>query len=104
MFPSTHNRSKDLLQLQDFERRFLEFVEVVHDYAICMLDAHGRIATWNIRAQRMTGYSADEIIGRHFSCFYPDEDISAGKPEKVLQLAESEGRMEDEGWRIRKDG
>ena len=79
-------------------------VESVRDYAIFMLDPNGYIASWNRGAQRIKKYSADEIIGRHFSVFYPAEDIAARKPEWELEKAEHDGRFEDEGFRIRKDG
>jgi PAS domain S-box-containing protein len=79
-------------------------VESVRDYAIFMLDPNGYIASWNRGAERIKGYSADEIIGRHFSVFYPAEDIAARKPEWELEKAAHDGRFEDEGFRIRKDG
>ena len=79
-------------------------VESVRDYAIFMLDPNGYIASWNRGAQRIKGYSADEIIGLHFSVFYPAEDIAARKPEWELEKAAHDGRFEDEGFRIRKDG
>ena len=79
-------------------------VESVHDYAIFALDATGHIRTWNPGAQRFKGWTADEIIGKHFSIFYPEEDKKARKPEKELEYAEKHGAIEDEGWRIRKDG
>ena len=79
-------------------------VESVRDYAIFALDTKGHIASWNIGAERIKGYKASEIIGRHFSTFYPAEDIAAGKPAWELEVAAEEGRFEDEGWRIRKDG
>ena len=79
-------------------------VESVRDYAIFMLDPNGYIASWNRGAQRIKGYTADEIIGRHFSVFYGPEDIAASKPEWELEMAAREGRFEDEGYRIRKDG
>jgi PAS domain S-box-containing protein len=79
-------------------------VESVIDYAIFMLDAEGYIATWNPGAERIKGYSASEIVGEHFSRFYPEEDIVARKPERELEVAREVGRVEDEGWRIRKDG
>jgi PAS domain S-box-containing protein len=79
-------------------------VESVVDYSIFMLDAGGRVASWNAGAQRITGWRAEEIIGRHFSCFYPREDIERRKPEWELQLAAADGRFEEEGWRVRKDG
>jgi PAS domain S-box-containing protein len=79
-------------------------VESVRDYAIFMLDPNGYIASWNRGAQRIKGYTADEIIGRHFSVFYGPEDIAARKPEWELEMAIRDGRFEDEGFRIRKDG
>jgi PAS domain S-box-containing protein len=79
-------------------------VEQVKDYAIFMLDARGRVRTWNGGAERIKGYRADEVIGRHFSIFYPEEDVRAGKPERELAIAAAEGRIEDEGLRVRKDG
>ncbi|HEU0054856.1 MAG TPA: PAS domain-containing sensor histidine kinase [Longimicrobium sp.] len=79
-------------------------VSSVRDYAIFALDATGRIMTWNEGAQRIKGYAPHEIIGRHFSTFYPAEDRADGKPAWELEVAEREGRVEDEGWRIRKDG
>jgi PAS domain S-box-containing protein len=79
-------------------------VESVKDYAIFMLDREGRVMTWNPGAERIKGYKADEIRGKHFSVFYPPEDIERGKPDYELKVAADEGRFEDEGWRIRKDG
>jgi len=79
-------------------------VEGVTDYAIFALDPTGHIITWNPGAQRLKGYLAHEIIGKHFSTFYPEEDIRAGKPPWELEVAIAEGRLEDEGWRLRKDG
>jgi PAS domain S-box-containing protein len=79
-------------------------VETVRDYAIFSLDPRGHILTWNPGAERFKGWTADEIIGRHFSVFYPPEDIAAGKPDYELVVAEADGRLEDEGWRLRKDG
>src|SRR5688500_9437624 len=79
-------------------------IETVTDYAIFVLDPEGRIASWNPGAARLKGYSEQEIIGRHFSIFYPDDDLTAGKPAKELETATREGRVEDEGWRVRKDG
>jgi PAS domain S-box-containing protein len=90
--------------LRDTEERFQLLVEAVRDYAIFMLDPDGRVATWNIGAERIKGYSAKEIIGSHFSRFYPPEDIATDKPGRELEIAVREGRVEDEGWRIRKDG
>lgn len=79
-------------------------IESVRDYAIFVLDQDGRIATWNIGAERLKGYKPSEIIGKHFSSFYGQEDIESRKPWKELEVAQKEGRVEDEGWRIRKDG
>ena len=79
-------------------------VEGVSDYAIFALDPTGHIITWNPGAQRLKGYRPHEIIGKHFSVFYPEEDIRAGKPPWELEVAIAEGRLEDEGWRLRKDG
>jgi len=89
---------------RDAEERFRLLVESVKDYAIFMLDATGQVVTWNAGAQRIKGYSAGEIIGKHFSVFYPIEDVIAGKCERELEIAALEGRFEDEGWRVRKDG
>lgn len=79
-------------------------IESVRDYAIFALDATGHIRTWNVGAERLKGYSAREIVGRHFSVFYTPEDIAAGRPQRNLEIAAREGRVEDEGWRVRKDG
>jgi PAS domain S-box-containing protein len=79
-------------------------VESVVDYAIFMLDTEGRVATWNPGAEKIKGYRAEEIVGQHFSKFYPEEDVAAGKPRYELEVASREGRVEDEGWRVRKDG
>ena len=83
---------------------YRRMVQAVGDYAIFMLDAQGRIASWNRGAELAKGYSADEAIGRHFSIFYPQDRIDEGWPEQELALARDHGRIEDEGWRIRKDG
>ncbi|MDR3401516.1 MAG: CHASE3 domain-containing protein [Chthoniobacter sp.] len=90
--------------LKASEERFRTIVESVEDYAIMMLDAEGCVASWNRGAERTKGYTAEEIIGRHFSRFYPPEDVAGGKPERELAEARQTGRVEDEGWRVRKDG
>lgn len=69
-----------------------------------MLDTHGRVASWNTGAERIKGYRADEIMGMHFSTFYPKESVESGHPENELKVAAAEGRFEEEGWRIGKDG
>ncbi|MDB5530414.1 MAG: Histidine kinase [Devosia sp.] len=92
---------KALLQSQD---QFRLLVQSVTDYALYMLTPEGNVSSWNIGAQRIKGYSAEEIIGHHFSQFYTPEDRAQGLPERALQLAREEGRFEREGWRVRKDG
>jgi PAS domain S-box-containing protein len=79
-------------------------VESVEDYAIFVLDPQGHVETWNKGAQRIKGYATEEIVGRHFSVFYPPEDVASGKCEHELEEAGRGGRFEDEGWRVRKDG
>jgi PAS domain S-box-containing protein len=90
--------------LRASEERFRLLVDGTTDHAIFMLDASGRIASWNPGAERIKQYRADEIVGQHFSRFYPAEDIRAGRPELGLRMASQEGRFEEEGWRLRKDG
>jgi len=90
--------------LRRSEDRFRLMAESVQDYAIFMLDPEGHVSTWNKGAKRIKGYKANEIIGRHFSCFYPEEQILGGKPEQELVIATEQGRFEEEGWRRRKDG
>ncbi|HTK54387.1 MAG TPA: PAS domain-containing sensor histidine kinase [Gemmatimonadaceae bacterium] len=79
-------------------------VESVKDYAIFALDPNGYVVSWNPGAQRFKGYTAPEIIGKHFSVFYPPEDLAVNKPQIELEIAAEVGRLEDEGWRVRKDG
>jgi rsbT co-antagonist protein RsbR len=79
-------------------------VDTVRDYAIILLDPQGKVLTWNVGAERLKGWKANEIIGQHFSRFYPAEDVAKGKTEMELKVAREEGRYEDEGWRVRKDG
>jgi PAS domain S-box-containing protein len=86
------------------EERFRLLVQRVKDYAILMLDPEGRIVSWNEGAERINGYSAAEIIGKHFSCFYIIEDVEAGEPARELKEARRNGSFENEGWRVRKDG
>src|SRR3954463_2274593 len=90
--------------LKHGSRIYQLMVESVKDYAIFMLDPAGYIASWNQGAQRIKGYSADEIIGRHFSVFYTEDAIEIGHPQYELEVATREGRFEEEGWRVRKDG
>jgi PAS domain S-box-containing protein len=84
--------------------RYRLLLNAVTDYAICMLDVNGIISSWNAGAQRFKGYEAEEIIGQHFSRFYKSEDCAAGLPQRALEIAEREGKFENEGWRVRKDG
>ncbi len=92
------------LALHRSEEQLRLLVESAQDYAIFLLDTDGRVATWNLGAQRIKGYQASEIIGKHFSVFYPEEDLRSGKSQMELQVATAVGRFEDEGWRLRKDG
>jgi PAS domain S-box-containing protein len=86
------------------EDEFVRMVEGVQDYAILLLNAEGFVMSWNAGAARIKGYEAEEVIGRHFSTFYPPDSIERGFPEYELRVAAEQGRFEDEGWRVRKDG
>jgi PAS domain S-box-containing protein len=90
--------------LRDSREQLRLLLDSVKDYAIFMLDPSGQVTSWNQGAERIKGYKPDEIMGRHFSCFYPSEDVQSGKPEHQLRIAAAEGRYEEEGWRTRKDG
>ncbi len=103
--------TRDVTEQRAAEERLRQSAEIfqllvssVRDYAIFMLDPEGRVATWNSGAQKIKQYRPEEIIGRHFSVFYDDEDIANGKPERELVIARRDGSVEDEGWRLRKDG
>jgi PAS domain S-box-containing protein len=91
-------------ELADVAALYRLLVESVTDYAIFVLDAGGHIRSWNPGAERLKGYSQDEIVGKHFSIFYPEQDVESGKPAWELDVAAKAGRVEDEGWRVRKDG
>jgi PAS domain S-box-containing protein len=91
-------------ELRRSDERFRVLIESVLDYGIVTLDLNGTVTSWNEGAGRISGYDASEIIGRHFSTFYAAEDLAVGQPETELRVATAEGRFEDEGWRIRKDG
>jgi PAS domain S-box-containing protein len=86
------------------EEMFHLLVSSIRDYAIFMLDPEGRVVTWNDGAERIKGYKEDEIIGENYRRFFTPEDVAAGKPERLLEIARRNGRAEDRGWRIRKDG
>lgn len=93
--PGDPSRNAELFRL---------LVEGIRDYAIFVLDPEGKVLSWNPGAQAMKGYTRDEIVGKHFSKFYPAEAVESGWPQRELTLAEKEGRFADEGWRVRKDG
>ena len=86
------------------ERRIRLLLEAVVDYAIYMLDTEGHVSSWNAGAQRIKGYTPAEIIGRHFSAFFTEEDRADGKPQRALDTSRRTGRWQDEAWRVRKDG
>lgn len=86
------------------DKKFQLLVDAVTDYALYMLDPEGRITTWNSGAYKAKGYTSEEIIGQHFSCFFTPEDRASGLPERALHTAAKDGRFEAEGWRVRKDG
>src|SRR5690349_8350755 len=90
--------------LRQSEQRFRLLVDAVQDYAIFMLDPEGLVVSWNSGAERMKGYQRDEIVGKHFSHFFTEEDVAAGKPWEELASARRSGRLEIEGWRVKKNG
>jgi PAS domain S-box-containing protein len=97
-------RQKAESGLRESEERLRLIIEGVKDYAIFMLDTDGYVASWNSGAERILGYSSHEIVGKQSKCFYKKVDIELGKPQEKLEIATAEGRYEDEGWRLRKDG
>ncbi|MDR6860520.1 PAS domain S-box protein [Variovorax guangxiensis] len=99
--PSTDSDAPGPLTGDD---RFHLLVNAIKDYAIYLLDEQGRVSSWNTGAQRLKGYTADEIVGQHFSRFYTPEDIDAGLPERALATARAKGKFEAQGWRVKKDG
>lgn len=104
MKKETNTPSKSPATVLGSEDSFRLLVESVKDYAIVMLDLSGHVASWNAGAERIKGYRAEEIIGKHFACFYPAEAVQRGLPEQELKAAAKDGRFEDESWRVRKDG
>ena len=105
---NVEERSQELeeasAKLHESERDFRMLVQSVTDYAIFMLDQDGFIINWNVGAERIKGYKADEIVGQHFSRFYTEQDRAAGIPQRALAIAAREGKYEAEGWRVHKDG
>ena len=102
--PDITERKKADDALHQSDEIFRQLVESVTDYAIFMLDLQGRVSTWNVGAERIKGYQAEEIVGQHFSRFYLREEVESGKPDRELKIAAAQGKFEDEGWRVRKDG
>src|SRR5882762_9663556 len=101
MSEQNQQQQRDLLE---GERNFRLLVEGVADYALYMLDPNGVVTSWNVGGQRIKGYSPEEIVGQHFSRFYTEADRASGRPLRALKIAREEGRYEEEGWRVRKDG
>src|SRR6516164_7375766 len=96
--------AKQQRDLFESERSFRLLVEGVADYALYMLDPTGIITSWNSGGERIKGYAASEIICQHFSRVYTETDRASGKPARALRIARDQGRYEEEGWRVRKDG
>ncbi len=104
MTPEITSAEETREALRASEEQFRLLVESVRDYGIFMLDPQGHVTSWNLGAERIKGYAAAEILGQHFSRFYPEPDVASGKPAHELGVAAAQGRFEDEGWRVRKDG
>jgi len=108
MKKSNKNSREQLAQTSAAPKSILRMLEMlvdtVRDYGVILLDPDGKVLSWNGGAERLKGWTADEIIGQHFSKFYPPEDVQRGKTEQELKEAAEHGRFEDEGWRLRKDG
>jgi len=104
VFEDVTDRKHTERTLRDSEERLRLLIEGVQEYAIFQLDLSGNVVTWNAGAQRLKGYDSTEIVGKHFSVFYPQEDLSNDRPREILARAAQFGQTKDEGWRIRKDG
>ncbi|MGA7920877.1 MAG: sigma 54-interacting transcriptional regulator [Candidatus Acidiferrales bacterium] len=102
--PDITERNNAQNALHQSDEIFRHLVESVTDYAIFMLDPQGRVSSWNVGAERIKGYTEEEIVGQHFSRFYLREEVDSGKPDRELKIAAAQGKFEDEGWRVRKDG
>lgn len=103
-FENVTDRRRTDQALRESEERFRLLVQSVQEYAIFNLDPLGNVVTWNKGAERLKGYRAEEILGKHFSAFYPPEDVTSGRPKQILEEAARSGHNEYEGWRVRKDG
>lgn len=103
-FENITERKRSEQALRESEERFRLLIQGVQEYAIIQLDPQGQVVSWNAGAERMKGYKEEEILGKHFSVFYPKEDVTSGKPRHNLAEAVRRGQFEDEGWRVRKDG
>src|SRR6478735_8482717 len=90
--------------LRRSEERYQKMIAEIQDYAILLIDTNGNIENWNKGAERIKGYKASEILGKNFRIFYTPEDLAKNKPDRLLQQARTEGRAQEEGWRVRKDG
>ena len=103
--PQRDSSGRELAEaLRESEERYRMLLDGIQNHAIFMMDAQGRILSWNAGAERIKGYTSDQIIGRNFSCFFPPEDIKRGRPEEVLRRTAASGRHEEQGMRMRKDG
>jgi PAS domain S-box-containing protein len=103
--PQRNSSGRELSEaLRESEERYQMLLDGIPNYAIFMMDTQGRILSWNAGAERIKGYSSDQIIGHNFSCFFPPEDIRRGRPEEVLRITAASGRHEEQGMRMRKDG
>jgi PAS domain S-box-containing protein len=99
-----HSRARVEEALQGSDEKYRMLIDGIQDYAIYMLDPDGQIISWNAGAERIKGYTAEQIIGQNFSCFYPPDEIKRGKPAEVLRMTAASGRQEEQGMRVRKDG
>ena len=104
VFENVTDRNRSEQALRESEELFRLLVQSVQEYAIFHLDPLGHVVSWNSGAERLKGYRVEEVLGKHFSVFYPSEDVTIGKPEQILAEAAERGQSENEGWRIRKDG
>src|SRR5438067_2282217 len=100
--PESSGRAERALRAA--EEKFRLLVDGVRDYALYLLDASGNVESWNSGAERIKGFRAEEVVGRHFSMFYPPEAVAAGDPARALATAAAEGHAVEDGWRVRKDG